>query len=163
MTCRVLKLCRSQFYDWLNNPITASELAEAYRANALFDAHRDDLEFGHRLLADEARGVGQAMADRTAWRICRDNGWWSVISKKKAKNGTPPGPAVHDDLVQRDFTAETPNQLWLTDIPPLRASRSIAAGGTPTEHPTAQGGSCTCVRSGASSPGGSWATASTPG
>ncbi|MGW1412606.1 hypothetical protein [Streptomyces sp. NPDC002403] len=29
-------------------------LAEAYRANALFDAHRDDPEFGHRFLLDEA-------------------------------------------------------------------------------------------------------------
>ena len=27
-----------------------------------------------------------------------------------------PGPAVHDDLVLRDFTADRPNQLWLTDI-----------------------------------------------
>ena len=31
---------------------------------------------------------------------------------------------MHDDLVGRDFTAEGPNQLWLTDI---------------TEHPTAEG------------------------
>lgn len=26
------------------------------------------------------------------------------------------GPPVHDDLVERDFTAEGPNQLWLSDI-----------------------------------------------
>ena len=35
-----------------------------------------------------------------------------------------PGPAVHDDLVRRDFTADAPNELWLTDI---------------TEHRTAEG------------------------
>ena len=35
----------------LTNPITVSEVVEACRANALFDAHRDDPEFGHRLLA----------------------------------------------------------------------------------------------------------------
>ena len=46
------------------------DLDEAYRANALVDAHRDDPEFGHRLLADEAREAGEAMSDRTAWRIC---------------------------------------------------------------------------------------------
>ncbi|WP_371097489.1 hypothetical protein [Streptomyces sanglieri] len=38
-------------------------LAEAYRANALFDAHRDDPEFGHRFLVDEARAAGEAMAE----------------------------------------------------------------------------------------------------
>ncbi|OYN85820.1 IS3 family transposase, partial [Parenemella sanctibonifatiensis] len=27
-----------------------------------------------------------------------------------------PGPPVHDDLVQRDFTAAQVNQVWLTDI-----------------------------------------------
>lgn len=26
------------------------------------------------------------------------------------------GPPVHGDLVERDFTAERPNQLWLSDI-----------------------------------------------
>ena len=26
------------------------------------------------------------------------------------------GPPVHDDLVERDFTADEPNQLWLSDI-----------------------------------------------
>ena len=31
---------------------------------------------------------------------------------------------MHDDLVERDFTATGPNRLWLTDI---------------TEHPTAEG------------------------
>src|SRR5690606_21547215 len=32
--------------------------------------------------------------------------------------GTPklPGPPVHDDLVERDFTAQAPNRLWLADI-----------------------------------------------
>ncbi len=29
-------------YRWLADPVTAAELAEAYRANALIDAHRDD-------------------------------------------------------------------------------------------------------------------------
>ena len=42
VTCRVLKLSRQPYYRWLANPITISEVVEAYRANALFDAHRDD-------------------------------------------------------------------------------------------------------------------------
>jgi putative transposase len=49
------------------------------------------------------------------WRICRDNGWWSVFGKKKTKKSKPGAPA-HDDLVKRDFTAAGPDELWLTDI-----------------------------------------------
>lgn len=66
VTCRVHKLSRQPYYRWLANPVTPSEVTETYRANALFDAHLDDPEFGHRLLADEARQGGEAMADRTA-------------------------------------------------------------------------------------------------
>ncbi len=125
VTCRVLKLSRQPYYRWLAAPVTDAELVEAYRADALFDAHKDDPEFGHRLLADEARDAGQPMADRTAWRIASDNGWWSAFGKKRGKNGKKPGPAVHDDLctvtdekgrTRHQFTADGPNKLWLTDI-----------------------------------------------
>jgi putative transposase len=133
VTCRVLKLARQPYYRWLADPIVKAEVVEAYRSNALFDAHRDDPEFGHRLLADEARDAGEKMADRTAWRIASENGWWSAFGKKRGRNGKKPGPAVHDDLctvtdekgrTRHVFAADRPNQLWLTDI---------------SEHKTAEG------------------------
>ncbi|MFD0070109.1 MULTISPECIES: IS3 family transposase [unclassified Streptomyces] len=115
VTCRVLKLARQPYYRWLDQPVSHAVIEEAHRANALFDAHRDDPEFGYRFLADEARSSGAGMADRTAWRICRDNRWWSVFGKKRGRTKKA-GPPVHDDLVQRDFTAAGPNRLWLADI-----------------------------------------------
>lgn len=42
---------------------------------------------------------------------------------RRGKNGKP-GPPVHDDLVQRNFRSDAPNQLWLSDI---------------TEHQTGEG------------------------
>ena len=116
VSLRVLKLSRQPYYRWRKQQVTPSELVEAYRANALFDAHRDDPEFGYRFLAGEAEAASQRMCERTAWRICRDNQWFSVFGKKRGKNGKRPGPPVHDDLVQRDFTADDVNELWLTDI-----------------------------------------------
>ena len=132
VTCRV-QLSRQPYYRWLQDRVSDAELIEAYRANALFDAHRDDPEFGHRLLADQAREEGEPMSDRTAWKITSANGWWSVFGKKRGRNGKKPGPAVHDDLctvtdengrVRHEFIADGPNRLWLTDI---------------TEHKTAEG------------------------
>ncbi|NED94009.1 IS3 family transposase [Phytoactinopolyspora alkaliphila] len=124
VTCRVLDLARQPYYRWLDNPVTDAELTEAYLANALFDAHRDDPEFGYRYLADEAKHAGYSACDRTMWRVCSSNGWWSAFGKKRGKNGKKPGPPVHDDLVQRNFTAGAPNALWLADI---------------TEHKTGEG------------------------
>jgi glycine cleavage system aminomethyltransferase T len=48
-------------------------------------------------------------------RLCRQHCIFSVISRRRGR-GLRPGPAVHDDLVRRDFTADAPNELWLTDI-----------------------------------------------
>jgi len=130
VTCRVLKIARQPYYRWLARPVTDAQLVQAYLANALFDAHRDDPEFGYRFLADEVRDTGHAGCDRTMWRVCSDNGWWSAFGKKRTKNGKKPGPPVHDDLVKRDFTAEAPNQLWLADI---------------TEHRTGEGKLYVCA------------------
>ncbi len=130
VTCRVLNIARQPYYRWLADPVTEAELTAAYRANALFDAHRDDPEFGYRFLVDEAREAGEPMAERTAWRICSDLGWWSVFGKKRARIDKKPGPPVHDDLVERDFTADAQNQLWLADI---------------TEHRTGEGKLYVCA------------------
>ena len=117
VTCRVLNIARQPYYRWLARPVTDAELAEAYRTDVLFDAHRDDPEFGYRFLADEARACGQAMVERTAWKICSSMGWWSTFSRKRRRcKGGRPGPPVHDDLVKRNFTADGPNRLWLADI-----------------------------------------------
>jgi len=116
VTCRVLNIARQPYYRWRTRPVTETEREQAYRANALFDAHRDDPEFGYRFLADEARDAGLSLADRTAWRICSSMGWWSAFGKKRGRNGKKAGPPVHDDLVRRDFTAVAPNLLWLADI-----------------------------------------------
>ncbi len=117
VTCRVLNIARQPYYRWLGRPVGDAELVAAHRANALVDAHRDDPEFGYRFLVDEARAAGQTMAERTGWKICSDNGWWSAFGKRKKRGkGGKVGPPVHDDLVQRDFTADGPNRLWLADI-----------------------------------------------
>ncbi|MDT5081677.1 MAG: putative transposase, partial [Mycobacterium sp.] len=108
-------LARQPYYRWRANPIADAELVEAYRANALFDAHQEDPEFGYRYLVEEALDAGEPMAERTAWRICTENKWWGVFGEKRGTNGKT-GPPVHDDLVERDFIAHEPNHLWLSDI-----------------------------------------------
>jgi putative transposase len=139
VTCRVLKIARQPYYSWLASPVTESELVEAYRANALFDAHKDDPEFGYRFLADEAKEAGEVMAERTAWRICSQLGWWSAFGKPKRGKAKKPGPPVHDDLcavvdkhgvTRHVFEADAPNELWLSDI---------------TEHRTAEGKLYVCA------------------
>jgi transposase InsO family protein len=113
---RVLDIARRPYYRWLKNPVSDREFDDAWLANAIFDAHRDDPEFGYRFLADEVRAGGHTACDRTVWRHCAANGWWSRFGKPKRNKGAKAGPPAHDDLVRRVFTAEAANRLWLTDI-----------------------------------------------
>ena len=132
VSCRVLKLCRAQYYRWLDTPIGDRELAQAYVANAVCDAHVDGPEFGYRFLADEARAAGYPVSDRTVWARCSENGWWASFTKprnRKAEQAKRAVPA-HDDLVRRAFGAEGPDELWVSDI---------------TEHPTGEGKLYVCV------------------
>ena len=46
LTCRVLKLCRSQYYRWLAQPVTESDKVRQQRQAALREAYLDDLQAG---------------------------------------------------------------------------------------------------------------------
>lgn len=91
VACRVLGLARQHYYRWIRRPVTEAEITEAYRANTLFDAHCDNLEFGYRFLMGEAGTAGERMSERTAWRICRDNAWWSASGKSGRSTASGPG------------------------------------------------------------------------
>lgn len=103
--------------------MTERDWVDSHLVNAALDIHADDPAFEYRFIADELPGMGITAGENRVQRLCRDHGIWSVFSKKRGLNRKP-GPPVHDDLVERDFTAAAPNELWLTDI---------------TEHPTAEG------------------------
>ena len=123
VTCRVLGFSKQGYYRWRTNPVTERDWVDAHLVNAALEIHADDPAFGYRFIADELPEKGITAGENRVQRLCKDHGIWSVFSKKRGLNRKP-GPPVHDDLVERDFTAAATNELWLTDI---------------TEHPTAEG------------------------
>lgn len=99
-------------------------LDDAHLINTALDIHAADPEFGYRLIADELNfNKGFSVSENRVWRLCRAQGIVSVIIKPRV-SGRSAGPAVHDDLVVRDFSADRPNKKWITDI---------------SEHPTDEG------------------------
>lgn len=123
LTCGVLGFTSQAFYKWRAQPCCDRDWDDAVVTNALIDAHGDDPEFGYRFLTDELHHAGLRVGERRVWRLCSQQRLWSTTTRK-GRHGKRPGPAVHDDLVNRDFTASHPNTVWLTDI---------------TEHPTTEG------------------------
>jgi putative transposase len=123
VTCRVLGFSKQAFYKWQANPISQRDWDDAHLINAAYNIHHDDPAFGYRFIADELRERGLAVGENRVARLCSQQRIWSVFAKKPGLNRKA-GPPVHDDLVDRKFTATAPNVTWLTDI---------------TEHNTAEG------------------------
>ena len=123
LTCRVLGFSKQAFYKWQADPVTDREWADAHLINAAMDIHADDPAFGYRFIADQLAERGVTASENRVQRLCQQEQIWSVFAKKRGLSRRA-GPPVHDDLVDRDFTADAANVTWLTDI---------------TEHPTAEG------------------------
>jgi transposase InsO family protein len=125
LTCGVLGFSPQAFYKWQARPCSDRDIDDARLTNVILDVHADDPEFGYRFIADELDALGHQACERRVWRLCSQQRIWSTTTKKgRRSSAKQPGPAVHDDLVQRDFTAPAPDVVWLTDI---------------TEHPTVEG------------------------
>jgi putative transposase len=115
VTCRVLGFSKQAFYIWKKNPISRPDWDDAHLTNAALDVHHDDPAFGYRFIADELAAQGFSAGENRVARLCSEQRIWAVFAKKRGLNRTA-GPPVHDDLVDRQFTATGPNLLWLTDI-----------------------------------------------
>ena len=123
VTCRVLGFSKQAFYQWRANPFSARDWDDAHLVNMALDIHHDDPAFGYRFIADELANQGLLTGENRVQRLCSEHRIWSVFAKKRGL-AHKPGPPVHDDLVQREFAADTLDELWFTDL---------------TEHPTGDG------------------------
>jgi putative transposase len=115
VTCRVLRICKQAYYRWLAAPVSARDWNDAHLLNAAIDIHHDDPAFGYRFIKDELELRGIMASENRVNRLCTIGRLWSSHARKRGLSRRP-GPPVHDDLVQKDFTATGPNQKWLTDI-----------------------------------------------
>jgi len=129
VTCGVLGFSRQAYYQWLAEPVSDRDWADAHLTNDIIDIHAGDPEFGYRLIADELAGRGWRVGENRVARLCREQGIASAITRSR-RASTPPGPPAHDDLIERDFTADRLDEVWLTDI---------------TEHPTNEGKLYVCA------------------
>lgn len=115
VACRVLGFTEQAYYKWLKQPMSAREIEEKHLIGVLRQLHEEDPEGGYRVLADDLHDLGYQVSERRVWRLCRDAGIQSVITKRKRRYQQA-GEPVGDDLVERLFTAEGLDEVWLTDI-----------------------------------------------
>jgi transposase InsO family protein len=124
VTCRVLRVSTSGYYEWRGRAPSLRAVADAALTAQIRDIHTGSRgTYGvPRVHAELRLGCGVRCGRKRVARLMRASGL-SGIYVRRRRRGCP-APPVHDDLVRRRFVADAPNRLWLTDI---------------TEHPTREG------------------------
>lgn len=116
--CRVLEVSSSGYYAWRKRQPSKRTQADQQLRQQIHEIHaKSKGTYGapriHAELADEGIPVGRK---RVARLMRAEN--LRGVSRRKVLHTTQrkPGARPAPDLVQRDFTANAPNQLWVADI-----------------------------------------------
>ena len=123
-SCRILEVSESGFYEWRNRPPSERSLRHAWLTQLITEVHTASHgTYGaRRIHAELTLGHGIAVGHGCIELLMRAAGVKGLPGNKRArsKHQTP----TASDLVDRKFTRDEPNKLWVTDI---------------TEHPTREG------------------------
>jgi len=116
--CRVLRVSPSGFYAWRDRPPSVRARRDAAILTHLRAFHaRSDGTYGAPRLVGDLRGIAIRVGQKRVARVMKLGGLVGV-SRRRGVRTTRRGPEEHAaaDLVQRQFVATAPNQLWVADI-----------------------------------------------
>ena len=115
-----IKIAPSTFYEVIARRPSKRVLRDA-ELIALIEAERTRQKllarFGARKMWLHLRGKGHDVARCTIERLYREQGWVGALRLKKVRTTIgDPAAARPGDLVDRQFWAARPNQLWVADF-----------------------------------------------
>jgi len=117
--CKTIEVSRSGYYDWLKRGPSDRELRKQKMARSIediFNASRKT--YGSPRVHEQLVGLGFCVGPATVARIMRENGLRSKVSGKfKAKTtDSKHSFPIAENLVNQNFHAAKPNQIWLSDV-----------------------------------------------
>ena len=118
--CRVLHVSTSGYYAWRDRPTSARERANLELVEVIRTIHADSRgTYGSpRVHAELRLGAPQlAVSRKRVERLMRAHGLVGVHRRRRGGcTRRDPDATPSSDLVDRQFRADGPNQLWCTDI-----------------------------------------------
>jgi len=118
VTCRVLKVSTSGFYEWRSRGPSVRDLDDACLIEAIRDVHqRARGTYGvRRVHAELMLGSKLRIGHGRVERLMRIAGLQGVHHRRWRRSGPGRLPAVFEDHVKREFVANAPDKLWVMDI-----------------------------------------------
>jgi putative transposase len=122
VTCRVLKVAPSTYYEAISRPLSARAVEDVQLTDLIVEVHADSRgTYGApRVHAELRTGLGLRIGRKRVARLMREADIHGVCHRRKRRHR--PDTATHEDLVQRRFTADGPDRVWFTDITQHRAT-----------------------------------------
>ncbi len=116
---RVLGVSKAGFYAWLHRPPSAHAVADAALMKRVRTIHATSRQtYGAPRVHAELRTRGERHGRKRIARLMREAGLVGASHRRggpiTTRRDADARPAP--DLVDRDFTATAPNQLWVADI-----------------------------------------------
>lgn len=121
--CRVLEVSASAYYERAKGIPSERQLSDELLLAEIRKVHADSYEaYGSRRTWKELARRGVRVARCMVERLMRANGIQGAKRRGKPWRTTRPGAegAESPDLVDRDFSAEAPNRLWVCDFTYVR-------------------------------------------
>ncbi len=117
--CELLHISRAAYYKWLNGKPSVRQVENERIAAIVEEIHMESPDKGYRRIRDDLERYHDiSVNDKRVLRICRARGVKSTI--KYANNGCTRQAAnpqhIAENVLDRNFTAEKPNEKWLTDV-----------------------------------------------
>jgi len=111
-------ISRSSFYKWANREESAWENENKILVDEIIKIYEDvDGIYGYRRITMNLnRKLGKNFNHKRIYRLMRLAGLQSVIRRKKKRYIKSNPQQVAENLLNREFTADKPNQKWLTDV-----------------------------------------------
>lgn len=118
VACRVLHVSESGYHAAKSRPPSRRETADKALTATLHEIHHDSRgTYGVRRVHAELRlGRHLTIGHGRVERLMRQAGLQGVHHRRWRRSGGNRLPAVFQDHVQRQFVADRPDKLWVTDI-----------------------------------------------
>jgi putative transposase len=126
--CRTLGVSASAYYQRATGGQSARRLEDERLLDRIREIHATNYyAYGSRRMWIALRRAGEPVARCTVERLMRANGLQGAKRRGKPWRTTSPDPVARrrPDLVDRDFTAAGPDQLWVADITYLRCWEGV--------------------------------------
>ena len=121
LLCRLLGVSRAGFHAWERRAPLQRALHDAWLVEQIRAIHRRSREtYGSPRVHAELRRQGVRIGRKRAERLMRATGFSGSQRRRKGKTTIRvQGVRVACDLVDRNFVADEPNRLWMSDIKEL--------------------------------------------